>query len=441
MVVIRYKGIYLLFMSSTSQEHRLFKRGLGAKAHPLQCFLFFLGLGLSLFFSLLFFSYNVAVAEVKNQSGFYSQVNKSFVVLDDGRKSRSFIADNNVSSTRFGWYQVKPLKDGLLVNSLIEVQSSQGASSRIGQQQVGGSSSSLQTRHARVGVQGPWGELLIGHTSSATDRITEEDLGALSSVLTPSPARWAGAARFRYAYGGVSAIQLENVADGFDGIAFSGARVADGLGSFGNGFADRFPLVRYNGRLKGSASGVTLSAAYTTEQHADFALRYKKALKGGVLAFGLGYVRYDAPDRFTNLGMLTEAQNKVKDQLSGHFSAVGNHGFAVTLTGGKRYYKRRAVGLVDPWFTYIKLSKAFGGSAYKVNPQGKWALAVEYGHYKHIDTSFIGHSALHMYGVGVERELFKGVSGALFGRMHKLKRTGPALKALNVVGVNLKVKF
>ena len=354
----------------------------------------------------------------------YGQVNKGFMVFDDGDTTRANIVDNNVSSTRFGLRAEKQIDFDLTASFLMEMQANSNSSAGLSQASSRSDSdpANLSTRHMRAGLGGAWGTLLIGKTASATDGITEIDLGAVQDVFTSSAGRLAGGLDFRRKDGTLTGVNLSQVADGFDGLAFSGGSADDGTDGFGSGFGDRFNLVRYNSPL---FKGTNISVAYTQDQHVDVALRYKRRIEGAGLdlSLGAGYVNYETGEGVTG--------NEIRHQLSGSFSLLHDSGFALTTAYGRRDYKQMDAGNEEPWFIYNKLSYQ----------HKKWGFAVDYAHHDNIDITSTNNTDVGVFGVGVQRDLGYGVSAAAYGRFHDLDREGENTETLQVYGVNLRARF
>lgn len=355
----------------------------------------------------------------------YGQVHKSFMVFDDGRLSRANVVDNNVSSTRFGLRAEKDINYGLTASFLMEVQANDNSSASLTQANSGTdvAADTLSARHMRVGLGGNWGALFAGRTATASDGITEIDLGSVGDALTSSSGRLAGSLSFRQEDGTLSAIQLNEVADGFDGIAFGGGSASDDTDRFGSGFGDRINNVRY---VSPKFKNTQLSVSYVQGDDMDLALRYNRRWEelGLDMAMGVATVRYDTP-------AVAAGQNKVDAQYSGSFSARHDSGYALTLAGGFRDYEQRAAGIEEPWLLYAKASKQFGN----------WGVAVDYAHNNNIDTTFAGDSVVDVWGAGVQHDLGHGLSAAIYGRIHDLERDGVATEALQVYGFNLRAKF
>lgn len=355
----------------------------------------------------------------------YGQVNKGFMVFDDGSTTRGNIVDNNVSSTRFGLRSEKQINDGLTASLLMEMQANGNSSAGLSQANSANdvAASNLGTRHMRAGLSGHWGALFLGRTSTASDGITEIDLGSVTDILTSSSGRLAGSLNFRQKNGTLTAISLNQVADGFDGIAFGGGSASDNTNRFGSGFGDRFNNVRY---VSPKVKHTQLSLSYVQGDEFDLALRYNRRWDemGLDMSMGVATVRYDTP-------AVAAGQNEIDAQYSGSFSARHDSGYALTLATGLRSYNQTAAGVDEPWFVYTKLSRQMGD----------WGIALDYAHNNNIDTTFAGDSSVNVWGAGVQRELGHGVSAALYGRHHDLDRSGVATEALQVYGVNLRAKF
>jgi len=360
----------------------------------------------------------------------YGQVNKTVVGYSDGVSQEVAFVDNNVSSTRFGLRKTVDVDYGLTASVLYEGQLNNTSNSRNISQPLSGvapadpAPAEARVRHARVGLSNHLGVLFIGHTSSASDGITEIDLGAVRDVLGPTPARFGARLQFTNPDGSLSGLRMQQVVDAFEGVQFAGGSASDGTNAFGAGFTDRFNQVHY---VSPTVGGLSFSTATIQGGDRDYALRYKNTFKtlGFKVEAGIAMVDY------RQLAPAAAGTNKVGEQFSGSASVLFDSGHSTTVAYGRREYKQRAAGIGLPQFYYIKQGYAWGG----------WEVAAEHGHYQNIDTTTPANTTLYSYGLGLQRGLGHGVSAAAFGRLLDLDRTGTPTQPLYIYGLNLRVRF
>lgn len=372
-----------------------------------------------------FKSFAQTPTQIPADVSFYGQVNKSLVGYADGGTADVGVYDNNVSSTRFGWQASKSITPDLFADVLLEVQVNSGTNSRrLKQGRAGTTASGVTERHTRVGLRhNKVGALYIGRTSTASDGITEIDIAPLSNALTSTPARYGASLKFRQkGNGALTAFQMSQVVDNFDGMQFAGGSASDGTNAYGAGFTDRFDLISY---VSPRINGVEFSAAAIQGGDHDFALRYKKKADTFDLQAGLAYVDY------RTITHTAPGANEVEGQWSGSVSGKHESGLGATVAYGQRVYRHRAAGVETPWFYWAKLGYSWGA----------WGVAAEHGHYANIDTTTTANTTLYTYGLGLERDLGHGVGISAFGRLLDLDRQGLAVEALYVYGMNLRVRF
>lgn len=361
---------------------------------------------------------------------FYGQVNKTIVGYSDGQNNDVAFVDNNVSSTRFGVRKSMDLENGLKASLLYEGQLNNTTNSRnITQAPPGGAPTDpgvalMRERHARVGLSHKWGALFIGHTSSASDGITEIDLGAVRDVLGPTPARFGARLQFTNPNGSLSGLRMQQVVDAFEGIQFAGGSASDGTSAYGAGFTDRFNQVQY---VSPTVNGFSFSTATIQGGDRDYALRYKNAFKdlGFKVEAGIAMVDY------RQLAPAAAGTNKVGEQFSGSASIKFDAGHSTTIAYGRREYKQRATGVGLPQFYYVKQGYEWG----------PWGVAAEHGRYRNIDTTNTADTTLYSYGLGIQRDLGHGVSASAFGRLLDLDRAAFPVQTLYIYGLNLRVRF
>ncbi|MAI08055.1 MAG: hypothetical protein CMF61_03760 [Magnetococcales bacterium] len=127
----------------------------------------------------------------------YGQVNKTLISADNGSTTEVAVRDNDKSSTRVGLKGEQALDNGLTASVLVEYELN-GDNTRDKDlfATTAGGSSTLTERHARVGLSGMFGTVLLGQTSDATDGAAEQDMAGVNDLLGSDIRRFGGASSF-----------------------------------------------------------------------------------------------------------------------------------------------------------------------------------------------------------------------------------------------------
>lgn len=341
----------------------------------------------------------LAVNAQAGNAEFYGQVNKSIVYADDGVNERFSVGDNDLSSTRFGFRGDQEIGNGLTASFLIEGEFSDADNTRdltVGANTDASSeaASSFTERHTRVGLSGGFGSIFAGRTSSATDSITEIDLGSVSDLMGSDVAAFGGAIDLNGA-GETFASQYDN----FEGFA---------TGEQG----DRVNLVRYDTPIY---NGFQASAAVANGADFDIALRYGAKFGATEVKAGIGYAQLNNNDLANNTFNVT--------QVSGSVSAKHDSGLNGTFAYGQRDLDTTAY---DPEFYYVKLGY----------DMGNWGFAVDYANAQEVGATTDEADA---FGVGTQYNFGNGVSTGLMYREMQLDDAGAEDGQLFVA--NMRVKF
>lgn len=329
----------------------------------------------------------LAINAQAGDAEFYGQVNKALMWADDdaSNSDRLRVVDNDLSSTRFGFRGEQAIGNGLTASFLLEGEfaSSPNDTSRAMSAGLGDTSSdttsSFTERHARVGLSGNFGSVFMGRTSSATDGITEIDLGSVSDVMSSDMGAFGA---------GVS---------GFGGSY-------DNLEGFVAGNADRVNLVRYDTPIYNGFQG---SVAFANGGDVDAAVRYGAKFGGTEVKAGIGYAKF-------NSATLADAE-----QWSGSISAKHDSGLNGTVAYGTQDIDATNV---DPEFWYAKVGY----------DMGNWGFAVDYGTAE--DFSVDDAKA---WGLGAQYNFGNGVSAAVLYRDLDVDASGDGKVAV----ANMRVKF
>lgn len=161
----------------------------------------------------------VLVGEKNDGIWVYGQVDKGFLVYDDGDSTEFYpFADNANSSTRFGvWYENQWTDDvNFRVNFEFEwTPYSTGYLSQVDDD------IDLDRSYVRKGegiFDTTYGTLWVGQGSMASDGVSELDYSGTGVVAYSSVADSAAGQRFAFSNGGVSAISVGSAFSNFDGF-------------------------------------------------------------------------------------------------------------------------------------------------------------------------------------------------------------------------------
>jgi len=366
----------------------------------------------------------------------YGQVNKAFVVYDDGQATDSTVADNDKSSTRFGFMGSQALDNGLTASVLIEGELQNNASNAFTQNQAGtdgdtastptvGTGSNFRERHTRVGVAGDWGAVFLGRLSSATDGVAEQDLAGAGDVLGSDVSRFGGGLNFTNdsattgtvadiydldrGAGDVNITVNQGITQGAGGVNFDGNQRIDGVrydSPIFNGF---------QGRLSVAGGGDVDGAVYYNGKYEEYAIKA-----------GLGYVRYNDGTSVVN--------NALESQITGSVSVKHDSGIAGTFAMGERSLDNKAAGIEDPGYWYIK-----GGYAWDA-----FEVAADYGTYSDYITTQTADHEMKAMGLAGQYNLGNGVSVSGLYRNFGFESDDANLdnaEDISLYAVNLRVKF
>ena len=337
----------------------------------------------------------------------YGQVNKGLMFLDDGVQQAWRVGDNDMSGSRVGFRGQQRLSATVTASVLLEVELQDADTTNLvtltPPDAASPAAASLVERHARVGLNGPWGNLFIGRTTGATDGLTEMDLSDVDN-LTSDVEKLGDALTFRHANTG-AAIGGETVGANWSNI--------DGFNLLGES-NDRRNLVRYE---TPTWQGWQASAAVANGGDADLALRYTYKNDHWQWRSGVGYINL-------NNTTIPGADNTTAWNA------------AVALRHASGWNGSASLGAIDRdngglegGFYYLKAG--YAGQA--------WAVAADYGQAQDIST--LGNE-LTSLGLGAQRELAKGISAALtFRQFDADLATGAPTEAIRLWLLSTAIKF
>jgi predicted porin len=338
----------------------------------------------------------------------YGQVDKSVMSYDDGRNTETNFVDNDFGGTRFGFKGSQSLDNGLTASVLFEVEMQSNASNGITQATVAGNSSTAVStantfaeRHARVGLGGDWGAVFMGHASSAADSSAEQDLAGVSDVTGSAAFKIGGGIFFRDNTGALTTNSIGNTVDNMDGLGRSDAIRYDS--PVFNGFQVRVSTIQ---------GGDVDGAVYYHGKVDEF------NVKGAI-----GYASYNSA--------ATAAADILESQMSGSLSVGHDSGLAATVAYGQKSLDRKTAGNDDPSYWYLKAGYAWD----------QFEVAAEYGKYEDMITTTTTDHETQYLGAAAQYNMGHGTSLAAYYKQFDLDFTGTNTDAINLYGVNLRVKF
>ena len=233
-------------------------------------------------------------------------------------------------------------------------------------------------RHARVGVSGDFGSVFLGRTSSATDGITEKDLGNTSLVMGSDIYSLVGGALFVDGSGRTTHTQSFGATygniEGFDLRTDS----------------DRVNLVRYDSPV---FNGLQASAAVANGGDFDAALTYNRKYDGFEVLAGLGYINW-------NQNTVSSALDG-SDAYSGSVAVKFTNGLNFALAGGRLNVVRANVN--DGSFHYAKVGY----------DTGNWGFGLDYGFSGQLGNNAEQLDDAESYGIAAQYNFGKGVVAGL----------------------------
>ncbi len=357
----------------------------------------------------------------------YGQVNKSFVSFNDSKTKESVVVDNDYSSTRIGVKGTEILDNGFKVGVALEyeITSNDSETSMVTDQIPNAQSTPQNTdatfkeRVARVTIGADTlGTFAVGKFASATDGVTEIDLGGVQDVMSSAVDRMGGSLRFYDSQNGdYDAVTVGALIDNMDGY--------DDLGTNGEGNFDQVNGIGYRSPI---FSGAQLRATLIQGGDYDVSLRYNAKFGGLRLAAGLGLYVYN--DEASNT-LASPTENILSHRYSGSLALKHDSGLSASVAVGSITLQNPASGQKDPEFYYTKFGYEWSD----------YAIAMDYGSYSDIDLDNAG--VADTFGVGAQVNLGHGVSTAAFYRNIKgeLEDTTKTLEDISLAGVNLRVRF
>jgi predicted porin len=203
----------------------------------------------------------------------YGQVNEAVIFWNDGQERNAYVVSNNESRTRFGFRGEAKINNDVTAGYLLEIGVRYANSGNRNQDAngAGGNQNNLDIRHSAWFLDSKHlGRVWVGHTSSATDGITEISLANINSGSSDT-SNWNNGFFLRNSGTAKSGVTWGNIQSGWNN------NVGEG---------DRVNLVRY---ISPAFAGFTVSASWGEDDRQDVALRYAGEFNGVRLAAGIGY--------------------------------------------------------------------------------------------------------------------------------------------------------
>ncbi|MFZ2587308.1 MAG: porin [Alphaproteobacteria bacterium] len=342
----------------------------------------------------------------------YGQVNKGLYSYDDGQNTDVVINDNAKSNTRMGVKGAQALDNGLTASVLLEGAMSDNASDAYQQSNVtlgsnsqtpvAGAAATFTSRQARVGMSGNFGGLYLGKQSTASDGAFTVDLAGANDVMDADIADIGGGLGFRTAGTGV-------LNTGFTPNAMTYGMSENITNS-----------IRYDSPI---FNGVQGRAAIAQGGDMDMGVYYD----GGVGDFKVAA----AGSAFFNNDENTTATNVQSAVYTAAASARHNSGLGATLGYASASLDKGVVGANDPSQMYAKVGYAWDA----------FEVAADYTKSEHWRSATAASDKLTSMGVAAQYNVADGVSVAALLRNFDADVTGTATDAINLMGVNMRVKF
>jgi len=331
----------------------------------------------------------------------YGHLNKALLYSDDGNEDNLYVVDNSNSSTRIGINGAARAMDGLEAGTRIEVQFTTNPSnsvSQIDENNVGTNSFTKRWFDAYL-TSKRFGQVRLGHGSTASDGTSEADLSGTAVIGYSSVEEMAGG-QFFYdnASAALSSTQVKGVFDNMDGL----------------GRDDRILYQTPN------LHGFEAATSWISGGASDLSLVY---------AAKLGPFAVAAAGAYASLGSLSQT---VDTQMNGSASVLHESGLNFTVAAGSQDLKNTTRDDATFWYGKIGYRKNFFGI-------GETALAADWG--QNSDAAANNDQA-DTYGLLGVQDITKWGSEYYLGfRNYSLDRTGTDFNSVQSVMSGVRIKF
>lgn len=357
----------------------------------------------------------------------YGQVNTAVMFWDNGEESNTYVVDNDVSSTRFGFKGKAKITSDWSAGFKIEIETQLAASNEVDENDDDGPQQ-INLRKAEWYLKSKtFGKVSVGQGSFTNDGTTEVDLSGT------------------------------NVIAQFDDLKFGEKLDPRKPGSGGRGDYDDYTRggnfefnrgnrVRYDSP---TFAGFTASAAWGEDDAWDAALRYAGEFGDIRLAAAVGYGQNTDSSSLSNDNSCSAPGRggvcEDSDVVTGSFSVIhAPTGLFVTAAAAHREFDNiEALGEVDEENTWYAVR---AGISKKFSSLGKTAF---YGEYQHTDNdNFRGTAGLdseaEIYGAGIVQKIDAAAMELYLGYRHvTVDDNDPAnsFNDLDVVTAGSRIKF
>jgi len=269
------------------------------------------------------------------------QVNRAFMVADDGKQSEVFHVDNDLSSTRFDIIaEAKPKKD-LKVGGHIEMEVQSNPSNKVTMgQNKPASGTTFAERIVEVYFDSKeFGRLTLGQGKTASDGTSEMDLSGTGVIALSKIHEIAGDITFREKNAaGTAGPSIDKVFSNMDGLS-------------------REDRIRYD---TPKFNGFQLSTSHADGGETDFAIRHSAKIDGIKTKAAIAYANSSSVDD--------------EKQFNGSASVMFPIGLNFTFAAGTQDADVQSPGDDDPKFWWGKV-----GWQTRIVEWGKTSFSVDYG--------------------------------------------------------------
>lgn len=327
------------------------------------------------------------------------QINRAFLVTDDGNNTEEFFVDNDNSSTRFRFTGSGDLNSDTTVGFVMEVQMESNSTADVSQLDKTTGGDSFTERKLEIYIDSDsLGRLTLGQGDMASNGTAEVDLSGTGVVAYSGVVDFAGGILFNdKATNTLTGISIGDVFDQFDGLS-------------------RRDRIRYD---TPSFGGFTLSTSAGDDGRWDGAARYEG---------DFGDIAFEAAAAYSN-------DNNDNGIIDGSFSLLHKtSGISLTAATGTVDLDD-STDPRDPFSYYVKL----GWQTKNLTPLGKTAFAIDYSYNEDID---VVDGEAESYGIFVVQNLDR-VGTELYAGVRNHEYDAPGVNVDDILGfmAGARVKF
>lgn len=232
----------------------------------------------------------------------YGHVNEGVLWWDDGEETNAYVVTNENSRTRFGFRGDATISPEWKAGYLLEIGVRIANSADVNQlaDDLVSSSAALDLRHSAWWIESNrLGRMWVGHTSMATDGITEINLSNAALIGSNDINNWNGGffLRLDRNLSGNDRLLARGVESTRSVVGLTWANISSQANA-NVGDGDRRNLVRY---VSPTFWGFTFSWSWGEDDFWDTALRYANEFNGIRVAAGIGFQQWTDGDARTIL--------------------------------------------------------------------------------------------------------------------------------------------